>query len=473
MPVDRPINVNYISRSTEAHTRSRSGDPYVQFHNPAAAHHPHAAAREYVRALNAVKFQKMFAKPFLAAFDAHADSVYALSTVPQSLTHIISADGSGEIKMFHLSTRRCTFTRKAHNGIIKAVATQHNGEHVVSCGHDQKIMLWRLQQQRSLPADDDDADEHDGAIGEPFDGGLTLKAVNTYSGSSSFQCITHHYNDDLFASGSGDRVDLWSANRSTPLHSFSWSTDNINAVRFSPSEHDLLLSAAADRSIILYDTRLRTPVRKVVMLMQTNEICWNPQAPYVFSTANDDHNAYSFDTRKLDHAMMIHADHLGAVMSVDYAPTGTELVTGSYDRTIRIFPTDSSGGHSREVYHGRRMQRVFSVRYSLDSHYILSGSDDTNVRLWKANASQKIGTMTHRERNAINYRNTLIERYEHVPELRRIHRHRHIPKAILSGKNLKAIMTTSATTKEKRRREHSNMAAPVSAKKRSIRKEVE
>ena len=34
---------------------------------------------------------------------------------------------------------------------------------------------------------------------------------------------------------------------------------------------------------------------------------------------------------------MIYKDHIGAVLDVDYAPTGKEFVTASYDKTIRIF----------------------------------------------------------------------------------------------------------------------------------------
>lgn len=45
---------------------------------------------------------------------------------------------------------------------------------------------------------------------------------------------------------------------------------------------------------------------------------------------------------------------MSAVMDVDYSPTGREFVAGSYDRSVRIFPF--SGGHSREVYHTKRMQ---------------------------------------------------------------------------------------------------------------------
>jgi len=52
--------------------------------------------------------------------------------------------------------------------------------------------------------------------------------------------------------------------------------------------------------------------------------------------------------RKLDTPVNVHIDHVGAVLSVDYSPTGQEFVTGSFDKTIRIFPRDRS--KSRFVY---------------------------------------------------------------------------------------------------------------------------
>lgn len=34
--------------------------------------------------------------------------------------------------------------------------------------------------------------------------------------------------------------------------------------------------------------------------------------------------------------------------------------------------------------------RVYSVMYTMDNKYVLSGSDDTNIRLWKAQANDPI-----------------------------------------------------------------------------------
>jgi WD repeat and SOF domain-containing protein 1 len=127
--------------------------------------------------------------------------------------------------------------------------------------------------------------------------------------------------------------------------------------------------------------------------------------------------------RRHDRMPLCLPDHkLHCRMSIDYSPTGREFVSGSYDRTLRIFPT--MGGHSREIYHTKRMQRcypctrartcrecgwvlkegvavlvvvlvgrIFCVKYTLDGKYVLSGSDEFNIRMWKAQASERLGTV--------------------------------------------------------------------------------
>lgn len=51
--------------------------------------------------------------------------------------------------------------------------------------------------------------------------------------------------------------------------------------------------------------------------------------------------------RYLGKALMVHMDHVSAVLDVDYSPTGKEFVSASFDKSIRIFPADK--GHSRSV----------------------------------------------------------------------------------------------------------------------------
>ncbi len=54
---------------------------------------------------------------------------------------------------------------------------------------------------------------------------------------------------------------------------------------------------------------------------------------------------YTFDMRKLGMPINVHMDHVSAVLDVEYSPTGKEFVSGSFDKTLRIFPADQ--GRSR------------------------------------------------------------------------------------------------------------------------------
>lgn len=154
----------------------------------------------------------------------------------------------------------------------------------------------------------------------------------------------------------------------------------------------------------------------------------------------------------MDRALNVLKDHVAAVMSVEFSPTGEELVTASYDRTIRLW--NRSKGHSRDMYHTKRMQRVFSAKWTPDSKYILSGSDDGNIRLWRAQASKREGIKSARQRTAMEYNEALAARYAHMPEIKRIDRHRHVPKIIKKSGEIKSEELKSIKRREENERNH-------------------
>eukprot|EP00981_Chlorochromonas_danica_P000773 scaffold183_cov174-Ochromonas_danica.AAC.6 len=208
------------------------------------------------------------------------------------------------------------------------------------------------------------------------------------------------------------------------------------------------------------------------MAMNANKLAWNPREPMNFTLASEDYNLYTFDMRKLDHALMIHKDHVGAVMDVAYSPTGREFVSASYDRTVRIFNINS--GRSREAYHTKRMQRVFCASFTADSQYVLSGSDDTNIRLWKAQASKSIAADAGRAERKKLYLNTLKKRFGHMPEIRRIQNDKKLPKAIRKAKYIAHEQRLSTHRKMENRKKHSAEGSVQIApeRKRAVVKEL-
>ncbi|XP_024024327.1 DDB1- and CUL4-associated factor 13 [Morus notabilis] len=444
------MKVKVISRSTEEFTRERSQDLQRVFRNFDPNIRTQEKAVEYVRALNAAKLEKIFARPFVGAMDGHIDAVSCMAKNPNHLKGIFSGSMDGDIRLWDIASRRTVCKFPGHQGAVKGVAASTDGRILVSCGTDCIVRLWNVPSS-SVMESNDSSDK-------------SVQPLEEYVWKNAFWAVDHQWDGDRFATA-GAGVHIWNHNKSAPEKTFEWGTDTVISVRFNPGQPNVLATSATDRSIVLYDLRMSSEVTKLIMRTRTNSIAWNPMEPINFTAANEDCNCYSYDARKLDEAKCVHKDHVSAVMDIDYSPTGREFVTGSYDRTVRIFPYN--GGHSREIYHTKRMQRVFCIKFSCDATYVISGSDDANLRLWKAKASEQLGVLLPREQKRHNYHEALKNRYKHLPEVKRIVRHRHLPKPIFKAAALRRTVMEAVRRKEERRKAHS---APGSVTTKPLRK---
>ncbi|QRG37275.1 hypothetical protein FDK38_001647 [Candidozyma auris] len=438
------MKVKTLSRSSDAYVPARNTQESAMPRNLNPALHPFERAREYTRAVTATKLERMFAQPFVGQLgDGHRDGVYCLARNYKTTNQVASGSGDGVVKYWNMTSRQEAVSFRAHYGMVTGLSvTPRRG--LLSCGDDKFIKLWSLE-SNDFPEETDDLDVFKGSKGDNA-------LLKTFNGEHAFKGLDHHASEDMFVTG-GASINLWDINRNNYTSNLTWGADNVNSVKFNRTETSVLASAGSDNSIVLYDIRTNTAVQKVVTDMRANALSWNPMEAFHFASAHDDHNCYLWDMRRMDSSLNIYKDHVSAVMDLDFSPTGQELVTGSYDKTLRIYR--ARDGHSREIYHTKRMQRVFSVCFTTDSRYILSGSDDTNIRLWRANASERAGVKSSRERSKLNYDEKLKERYKYMPEVRRIARHRHLPKVVKKAQEIKRIEIESLKRREENDRRHS------------------
>lgn len=62
------MKIKALSRSEEQYTRECKGDVMKVFRNTDASIHPFDKAREYTRALQATKLDRVFARPFVGEY---------------------------------------------------------------------------------------------------------------------------------------------------------------------------------------------------------------------------------------------------------------------------------------------------------------------------------------------------------------------------------------------------------------------
>jgi WD40 repeat protein/serine/threonine protein kinase len=89
--------------------------------------------------------------------------------------------------------------------------------------------------------------------------------------------------------------------------------------------------------------------------------------------------------------MMVLAGHTDRVTSAAFSPDGRRVATGSADNTARIW--DSSTGREITLLRGHT-ERVLSVAFSPDSRFVVTGSMDKTARIWDAATGQQIRVLT-------------------------------------------------------------------------------
>lgn len=361
---------------------------------------------------------------------AHSHGFTALLTYNYSLDHFASGSGDGVVKVWGLGDRQEVWQSQAHQNIVKGMCWTRD-KRLITCGTDRTVKMFEPYTQSKEP-------------------------TATWLGQTAFTSVSHHRSLPSFAAA-GSSISIYDVNRTsgTPVQTLNWPTaiDTITDVSFNQTETSILASCAVDRSVILYDLRTGSPLHRNVLKFASNSIAWNPMEAFNFAVGNEDHNVYVFDMRNMKRALNVLKGHVAAVMSVDFSPTGEEIISGSYDRTIRLW--ERSKGHSRDIYHTKRMQRVFAVSWTPDNNYVLTGSDDGNIRLWRAKASSRQGIKSFALRQKLQYDEALKERYKHMPEIKRIARHRHVPKQVKKAGEIKAEELKSIKRKEENERRHS------------------
>ncbi|TIB84618.1 WD40 repeat-like protein [Wallemia mellicola] len=459
-----------IKAITRSQADGHPSDQKPPSRNPDPSMHPFAKQREYSRAVIASKMDRMFAKPFIGAIEC-GDGVYGMARDSARLGVVATSGAMGELAIHDVPTRQTLLSvPNAHQGIVSSLAFSHTSKslrgdsRLLSAGLDKHVRMWDAN--RSTDAGDDA-----GLIDEE-DATAEQKPLRTWTANAGVNCITHNLLHPTFATAS-NAIQVWEEARTEPVETYTWGHDNISALKFSPTEHTIMAAAAGDRSISLWDTRVAGgSIGRILTPFKMNDLSFNPILPTSLLSAGEDHNLYLWDIRNMGGgAIQIYKDHVAAVTSCDWSPTGQQIASGGWDRTVRIW--DKNHGRSSDCYHTKRMQRLMNVQYSLDSKYVLTGSDDGNLRIWKARASEKIGQMDARERDRINYRDSLRERWSGVGEVRQVERRRNLPKAIRNASKLKKTMVDSQKTKEENSRLHTQagQTKPKSEKKKSVIKE--
>lgn len=138
------MKVKALSRSQASTQRECSGDLRHRHRNLDPVYHPLQRPREYTRAVNAAKINRMFAQPLIGNLGrGHQDAVTHTALSRKSLLPLLSASADGTLRLWDLQTRNCVSSINAHKMAIKGVVFGLDDD-FYSCSTDGTLRKWSI-----------------------------------------------------------------------------------------------------------------------------------------------------------------------------------------------------------------------------------------------------------------------------------------------------------------------------------------
>ncbi|AET65476.1 hypothetical protein Mhar_2121 [Methanothrix harundinacea 6Ac] len=189
------------------------------------------------------------------------------------------------------------------------------------------------------------------------------------------------------ASGSGDKtVKIWDLETGECLATL---TGHSKAVRFIACQTDYVLSSANDGKIRTWDIR----ERKLLSSLDSNlgEIhCVKELSNREQLLVCSSNSVITLLDRGTGKSIRKFQGHTGPAVSVALDETHNRFVSGSFDRTVRLWNFET--GECQATLKGHS-GIVRSVQITLDGQFAVSGSEDMTVKVWDLEDGTCVGTL--------------------------------------------------------------------------------
>ena len=134
------VKIKAICRDSNDYKRKTNTEIEKVYRNTNPKLHPFQKAREYIRALNSVKLDKIFSKPFLFSLSQPTDCIKVMCKNSKNLGEFASGGFDGQLIIWNLSNRKPIFNIKTSHNMIKGLAYSNNAEDILTCGDDNVIL---------------------------------------------------------------------------------------------------------------------------------------------------------------------------------------------------------------------------------------------------------------------------------------------------------------------------------------------
>lgn len=315
---------------------------------------------------------------------------------------LIFGAGDWTIRVMDLANAGVMRTLEGHSGIVRSLALSPDSATLISGGDDSLVRVWSL------------------------DTGTTMLELHGHT--ESVEAVAFAATAKRAISGSRDRtLCLWNLQTGAPLQVLKGHSGFVRAIAFSATT-GRVVSGSTDRTIRHWNIESRSvdksadghseAVSRLAISSDGSRAVSGAGGPdlLVWNTGDpDEGNPQAADRQAAvaPHAVGHLEGHTGRIQAVEMTVDGRLAVTGSRDRTLRIWDLDRTlttrilKGHTREI---------LDLQISADGRRVVSLSRDRTVRIWDMQTGRAIRALVsednERARASLSASNAMLAELE-------------------------------------------------------------
>ena len=231
---------------------------------------------------------------YLASYGGHIGAVNTLSWSPvvmgNELSRLIASAGADRIvHIWNASTSsgQNVFSFRNHTSSIRCVAWSPDGQHIASCGDDQRVLLWSPKEEYISPS------KH------------SILTPTTNTSPHSVIRFTGH---------------------EARINALSWSPDSRYIASASSDYRVLIHDCLNEHTLISYTIQSKG---------MKNCVAWSPDGKYLAVGGNNKCvELWDFSTGK---QVFLYHGHDGYITTLAWSPDGTRIASASVDQTVHVW----------------------------------------------------------------------------------------------------------------------------------------